>query len=538
MTDLRPEEPRPRLSGRLLCVAACLALAFTVIYGVVAPSVEHQNWDSLSYASASEGTPYTAILGNHPLPHVVFDSVIGAARACGYDGRALRVLLWFNAVLAGIAVGVIFILGAGVIGAGVPAGLGMALLFGASSGLLRYAGTADIYAMTLLLASASWLALARAARSGTAGSWLRWGCLVGVAVLVHQFNVLLAPVGAAVALRGERRRLRNTALFAAAVTLTMGLGYGLSGWLATRSLSPVAIFKWFAGYFGSGAYGMYLRFDYVPVAAEALYHTLACRGWGTAAILAHAMLIAGVALLGLRALPALARGDRTQRFLLAAALTHCLLSWILVLWYEPWNPKFWLVTFVPACVFLMAGAGSRLPAGSSGGNVLLRLFGLLPLACGGFLLAFNIWYQGLPQRVDSPAYKEAIDAWVSHTTPHDMLMTVGDLTAQLRFRENRPYAATPDLFARNPSAADPFGAVREKIAERHRAGRNVYVAEPVGRYVWSVLRRAGAPSGNEVDDFLASYEREQAFSYQNTIDGSETPVCRLMARADGAEARE
>jgi hypothetical protein len=111
-------------------------LSFSALYLLLPPSVANQPWDSLAYAHAIETRGITgAIWGNHPLGHVMFYVAWSLVKALGYSGRALPVLQAANAIFAGTAIALSFVIFVNHLRCPPMSALGGALLLGGSYNL-------------------------------------------------------------------------------------------------------------------------------------------------------------------------------------------------------------------------------------------------------------------------------------------------------------------------------------------------------------------------------------------------------------------
>jgi hypothetical protein len=156
------------------------------------------------------------------------------------------------------------------------------------------------------------------------------------------------------------------------------------------------------------------------------------------------------------------------------------------------------------------------------------MLGYAFLGAGTFVVAFNLWFRGLPQQSDSHAFTEMLATWVAHTKPEDMIVTGGDGTAQLRFWAGRPYATPLDSIVRLAPGTDPFEAMRMLIGDRLKAGGNVYLTEDVEKYAWYLAAETGGPSRDEIRRFFETYPREPAFQYHSSLDGRRLQVFRVL----------
>ena len=150
-----------------------------------------------------------AIWGNHPLGHVVQCGVFKISRRLGYEGRALPVMKVFNGVTAAAAVAALFLVMITVLGMGALRSAGWTVVFGGTYGVWHFAGTADIYGLSLLLLIVAWGLTVWSLDRPSRGWSLLAGLAFGAATLSHQFSgVILASgtIGLLWSFRGRGRR--------------------------------------------------------------------------------------------------------------------------------------------------------------------------------------------------------------------------------------------------------------------------------------------------------------------------------------------
>jgi len=516
-----------------------LVLLFAVLLWVCAPSRQHQNWDSLSYSSDADSPDAWAIIGNHPLTHMVWRLVMDAARAAGYEGRALPVLILVNCFLSGVTVGLLFYLLRVHLRCPLSGGLGLASLFGSTAVMMRYSGSADIYSLSVLASALVWVLLVRCAMADRVSLW-RWagvGAASGVAVLAHQVHVLLVPIAAWAAWVRSSRRTQATAACLLTAGAVGGLGYLLAAHLTIGTASLIDLRRWFSGYVGVSSYGLWLSPRHIPRAVSALGLSFLAFGWGGLLPWARAVLFGLLLLLPVVSIVCRGHRDRRRGLIVGISLFQIMGTWGLLQWHEPWTEKFWLLAHVPFIVLLGALWGGGDPDREMNGHrsaVWRAAPSWLALVLVGTILAFNVWTRGIPQRCDTDEFVVALETWVAHTQPGDLIVTAGDLTHHLRFLENRPYAEPMDSIVRSPEAENKFAFMQARISEAFARGDNVWVAGNVHDYLWTFLLESGNISRAEIKDFFDQYEREAAFVYRNDIDGRETQVYRLTGGiADG-----
>jgi hypothetical protein len=198
----------------------------------------------------------------------------------------------------------------------------------------------------------------------------------------------------------------------------------------------------------------------------------------------------------------------------------------LVIWWLPWMEKHWMLAMISGVVGIGAAGplsvirGHEQSARKIGRGSLVLVFAAV--------LAYNVKFAVLPYRRDSETYLAAVAAWLKHSNPEDLLLTVGDMNAPLAFWWNRPHTITQDFLYSGPSVTNKFAALRRVIEQRVSAGGDVLVAPAFLDYVWDDL---AASSGTRKDDIrvgLGKYKWQSAFCYTNLIDGRITDVRRLV----------
>jgi hypothetical protein len=525
--------------GMVWMVSVVLAVFFATLYFAFCPSVQRQGWDSLSYAYAVEQRGMHAVHGNHPLGHIVTNLVFLLARDLGYQGRALPVFVLVNSICGGLAVGCLYATCISVLGSGFLCSFGLAVLFAAAGGMWRFVGTGDIYSISVLSLVLAWSAIAWQGASGTRYRSCVSGALVGLSITAHQFSVLMLPVGVLASWQNERCRVRNALTFAVFALFSAVLGYFLAGAMVTGSVSPVPVLQWACGYFKSSAYGHFMRWDCVPMALSTLQETVLNPGWNRISRIARSVMLCLVASLWLSGVLRFTLLSRFHRVILASAWLVCIAGCGLIQWWEPWNPKFWLLMWVHAAVAValsLAGPCVGTSSGSSLAGRLTLLDGPLLASLGGLALLFNLWFGALPQRTDTEEFTRALGIWVSNSEPDDVLITAGGLTHQLRFWMNRPHAIPLASVLRNPDSDKAFAYLRDEIEGALTKGASVLVALSAVRYMRDNSIWMPNMIGRKVEAFFAEYEWEEAFLYKNDIDGRNTPVSRIIGRKQSAES--
>src|SRR5712692_4163477 len=182
------------MTVRVVALSVVIFGLFALVYIWASPSLARQHWDSLDYARACEARGLGGMWGNHPLGHVVQCGVVKVSWRIGYQGRALPVMKLFNGVTAAASVAALFGLMTTMLGTGLLRSAGWAVVFGGAYGVWHYAGTADIYSLSMLLLIVGLGLTVWSFDRPSPGRSLLAGVAFGAATLSHQFGgvVLLA----------------------------------------------------------------------------------------------------------------------------------------------------------------------------------------------------------------------------------------------------------------------------------------------------------------------------------------------------------
>ncbi|HEX8803718.1 MAG TPA: hypothetical protein VF743_05980, partial [Acidimicrobiales bacterium] len=372
-------------------------LVAVAVYARTRSSVPALTHDALDNLLAIEGGG-AALYHPH---HLAFGAVswvwLRLLRAAGVDGDPLLDVALLNSVLGGVCVALAHVLLR--VRAALPAPLALAGAAGAglSFGVWFYSGNVEVYVLPLALLLAA--LLAATAPRPTAWTATAAGALHGLAVLGHQVHVLFAAVLLVALVRrgADRGQLARYLGTAAAVVVA---GYGLVLGLVVRPSSPGAAVDWATSYaqersywyppgrstlpdaaigFGRAVIGGHFafrldnvreqvvgRFPGKSLADEAfLVRRLDAAGTVVllAAALVAAALLVGVLVTGarrLRTLPAPARG------LVPPLVTLLGVYGLVFLFWEPWNPEFWIPQATALWLLAATLSAPRVRAGPGG----------------------------------------------------------------------------------------------------------------------------------------------------------------------------
>lgn len=543
--QLNPDLPKIRsLSGGItrkkLIFVTCLLLAisFSGLYLFLSPDLASQPWDSLAYAYETEAKGTSAIRGNHPLGHVIFLASLSLVKQFGYDGRALSLLQVINALLGGITIAAFFAILVSIVKVRRQYALGFSFLLGVSRGFWFFAGTAEIYHLSILFALLAWASLVYEIILKNRPVPFLSGILTGLSILFHQLNLVLVPVGLAIILLApqsdlhwKERKAKQTVIFLATISAVVIFGYLLLGFIATSSLSLHNVIGWMQGYFGDPTYGRYLNNGVIKTAWNTIWQSVLFSPQNKAELISRGSL----ALLGLMMVLGLwfntVLGGRRQAMMIASAL-QCLITWLLILWWEPQNPKFWLLTLVPWMILLALSFEAVETSISNWptkfGTRLTYSLTILPLVMGILILSINAPYAR--GKGDSVAFNEAMDLWKNNSSPNDVLITAGDLIPHLRYWGIRPN--TVFLYRSlqaSQNSPDKFYDLRRKFNQALCAQRTVLITPLASEYVSDHELSLVGVSREELRSYLEENARrgEVLFWYRNVWDGKRLPVYAL-----------
>jgi hypothetical protein len=515
-----------------------LALFFAVLYRFFTPSLFYQPFDSMSYSFYTEQVGIRMMLGNHPLGHFLLGLPYAIAEAAGMPGRALPWLAGTNNLWSAGCIAIFFVLNATVHRMRVAVAAGLAVILGAAYFFWWYAGTADIYNVALLLQVLAWGALVYELRAQDRSTLWLTGTLAGLGFLAHQVNLFFVlPVVLLVAVGGRPRAGRCLASFFVATAAAAASGYLIFGAIATGSLAPDEIVRWLRGYVGQSTYGGNLAIANVPGALASTGLAVLPRPLTTLAQLLRAAILL---LLLVPFIAWLLLGDRERRrgTIIGAALLQAGVTWLAVLWWEPapQNPKFWMLCFVP--VLLAAGYGwegvlARRNADTPTPGTATRI-GRFVLAAyfpvlGLLLLFYSYRYAISFQRLPNVTQQTALDLWVRHSAPEDVIFADTTLEPFLRYWAGRPNTVSIfDVLGSTPNPADPLANLRT-LVDGALCRNNAVIYTPLA--VDSLHGGYLAPTGishADLSGFFNAYPQARIFTYVTWVDGAQTPVYRLL----------
>jgi len=521
----------PLAAWATLVFVACAALYITA-----APSLAYQHWDSLEYARACETRGPLATWGNHPLGQLIQCSVFTAATAFGVTGRALPVLAIATAFSTAGAVAAFFLLLVRALRVSTLRAIGWSVLLGSAYGLWHYAGTADIYGISLLFLIPAWERVLRTTADEPASRDRLTIAFLTVAALVHQYNVVLLAAGMAVLALvrdapQDRARLRRVAMWSVGLAT---IGYVALGALSLPAPTPLLVFGWIIGYGDDPTYGRSFGLRGLPPALHSIAETFLKDPyfaeprvlWGAVVALGIVLFVAGAVLLR-RAAP-------RDRWLPMASAAQLTVGWALIVWWWPlMYGKWWLQTLPILIIWwdraleaVLTRLGTSPPARLSA-----RLANGAPLAAGVFALVFNFQVGLGLERQPDRVFEQGLAQWVAHSQPGDLLIENGRLTAHLLFWTDRPHAMNVyRVLQAGARTGDPLGAVRRTIDAAIADRQQVLFAGGLDPYFFTddILHLVGVTRASLTDCF-DRYRREgPMFAYEEWPASPPTPVYRLQ----------
>ncbi len=507
--------------------AIVLWVAFASLYLLLAPSIQHQNWDSLWHPSRAEGPGFGLVFAPHPVGHLVLNSVFHVVERVGYVGRGLPVFILVNAIVGGGCVALLLLCFRFLLKLDWLISLTMCLVVGGSAGFLSIVPTGDIYALTVLSSVVTWMVFIAAAQGRLSRPWFWTACAAGVATGIHQLNGALGLVGFTVMMIGEDpRKWKNVILYSLTGGVTLLMVYWVSGWVATGSPHPGRIIEWGISHFGLSNYGRFFSPVFARKGLETVCEVVMGVSWNLWGTVLRWVTLLSLAYVWLAKVSRLRHMESTVRWLVILGAGQFVLMSLLLVWWLPWSRKLWLPVLVP--VVMAFGIACRENGRSLKGRVAGTVWPLVGGAMAVLIVLFNIRFVGMSQRHDTALYRAAISAWTSHSTPEDLLITAGDLNGQLIFWENRPYTMSQDFLYSSPEEKDKFEVVNKAIKERLSHGGQALISHAFADYLWGDLAISSGVSREDVQKFLSEYKWEYAFSYTNDIDEKVTPVYRVV----------
>jgi hypothetical protein len=516
------DTPRAVIDPPRRLTLAGLFVALGVLYLATSPALVHQHWDSLEYPYACEVRAPKTIWGNHPLGHVALCGAYRTAQALGYGGRALPFMSACNAIVGATTV-VTFVWLLGRLGIRRIPAVAWGLVMGGTYGFWLYAGTADIYGLSLLAMLLAWIALLRAAAQPSARSALVAAIAVGVAVVAHQFNgPLLLTAFVALWLRpppGARRLApAEIVLLGSVSSVIVVAGYLAIGVIATEPTTAETFRRWIIDYGADPTYGRSFNAVGLLKAMWTAGDTLLRVNWTPAVAVVRFWLLGvlvAVLVLGVLAIP---RARDLLRSAALSALCQLAVGVPLIWWWAPDHVGKWWLLMLPAFVLLQATGVEVL------GRAITRVANAVPVALAMACLAYTGLVTMRAMHRTDHAFDDALAKWERYTQPGDVTLE-SDVTAHLLFWTRRPNALfIYRTIQASQDGPDRFARLRAIIDGALTSGRSVfYVPGMVAGFSEADLKLVGV-TRDDVNAFFNSYRREG-------------PVFRYRPK-EGADERE
>jgi hypothetical protein len=457
--------------------------------------------DSLVFAVRVEGGQAADLF---EAPHLIYDwagrFVYESARTLGIAEDPVVVLQCFDAVLAGLTVGVLWLTLRRAVLSRLVAFATTGLLAG-SYAFWRNGVEVEVYALAALALVIMLAAALRAVDRADARSFALLGLCHGAAVLAHFTAVLLAGmVVAALALADGRGQLmRMLGAYATAASAVVLVGYGVA--IGVVGIDSITAFReWFSA---SGDPGLYGNVNPTAVAEATIgaarafvgahfllsleeVQTLLVERFPETPLreerfmvedfdptLALVLCGATVAIVLLLASAALRWLTRPALSPVARRLAILSLAWLVPVaaFSAYWNPldiELWFSSWIPACILLAlplasASAAWRRPATA------------VSVALVGLLFLVNLLGSQVPQRDEESDYWRARTAWyAANTEPTDLIVANGYL--QVSYLQHLTSAGVIDA-AESLAAAERSDGLAELRRTTRRSEGTVYVTE-------------------------------------------------------------
>ncbi|HPG38427.1 MAG TPA: glycosyltransferase family 39 protein [bacterium] len=171
---------------------AILFILFLVLYTSFKPDISIQHWDSICYGWEAETKGVEAIWGNHPLGHVILNSVyILVCHVFSYSGRALAVFQMLNSLFGSLTIVLLYLSLRRLFGFHSAAALGLSLLAGVGFSFWHYIMTGDIYIIAFLFALLTWMLMLKNFFENGGGGYPSIGTIFST---IKKFSNLLIQV--------------------------------------------------------------------------------------------------------------------------------------------------------------------------------------------------------------------------------------------------------------------------------------------------------------------------------------------------------
>lgn len=504
------------LERQFIRVGLLLFLIFTAICYWSIPSLAYQEWDSIVYAAYVENKPLPMDWGNHPLVHHIQSIVYRIASSLGYQGRALTLLQILNTLATAASVTVFYFILVRRMSFSIIQAAGWAAFFGSAYSIISFAGTGDVYSISLLLLLIAWNSMLLAYARPDSTHLIIAGVLIGVAGMAHQFNAIL--LGASVCVGLFYHSPKAIAVLAGVMLSTLVLGYGFLGYLSTNSLAYDVLVDWGKGYVGDPSYGRFFSSEGLRLAIDSGSQSL-IRASADSGLGPLRMLLFGIVGFVLMSLP-FQRRLRSSEYIQIGlyCVFPALVGLLLIIWWEPMLEGKWWILFAP---FPMALLAFGIP-----NNKWLKLF---PASLAISILFVNqlngLRHEYKPDLV----FEKSLQTWIDNTSHEDVLYESTKYTEYLLFWADRPHTISVSLLFYGVDTNNPYRPLREAIQGAWDRGASVFYSEGLNSYYTDDRLAVVGASIKGLESFFGSYRREgPVFEYQETANGPMKQVFRLV----------
>lgn len=494
--------------------AVILALMAGLLLFSFPPAYQH--WDALVYAYRAQTAQLApSLYSHHALSNLLYYGATRALLGLHVVDDSIRAFQATSAGLGGLMAGLAYFLARTWRNSRLLA-LCLAAMLVTSYGFWHFAGTADLYGWISLVTLLFWGSAAAALVEPTVRNLILAGALAGIAILSWQPNAWPAMIFGVAnmvdAARGGRSFIRPLLYFALPGITVLVLGYGALGWLAGAHQASEFI-DWFVGYFGSPSYGGLLNWTTFPIVRDSAQRAVLTPPyqsgpyrlvWG-GMWLAIAFMLLGAGL-GWRRLGQKHKALLWVNLVWLAGLA--LAAW----WFDPYSPKFWLVTWLGVVLTMMLGFVwwsewhvGRWPLGSA----------LVATVTAGLWL-YNFMVGIQPEHRIRNYQIEAAQLWRQATQPDDLLLVGRDFRMYLDYYADRHHVINPESVydaVSNLTARNVAGWIEQALDVTQQTGVAIYRAAEVCET--QLIETTGWCSA-EMQAVLDRYDWQPAFQ---TFDG-------------------
>jgi len=548
-------EVTSRASGRLSHAreALVIGVAAAIVNLLLLVRVHNEAEDSIGYLVNIRNGHASTIFNPYHLVHSWLGwGAFRIAAGLGYDGGPLVPVQALNALLGAAGLALLWLLMRRVTDGRMAAAVAVGVV-GLSYGYWAYSLGADVYTLSALLLIAALFLGYRAVMEPGVAAFAAFGLATGATVLAHNSNVLFGIVGAAAILlaardgwrerRGEIAVIaRYAAGYAAGVIVAVAPLY-LVALAVVGANTPSEANDWLTKYAQSGDWGkvsassgpkavvgsgralvgahFLFSLQRVRDRAEEVAPEKSLReeaylvrdmpeaaAWGL-------LIVAGVSAASMLALlarwlaPRRPAVDARGRTLALLSLAWLVPYAVFVTWWEPVNPEFWIVVWIPAAILL------GLPLSGHGGRGAALLVGALL----GSLMVVNLAGSIGPQLTEQNDYwRERIAWYEAEASPDDLVVTNGFIETEYLRYFARTQVLNVDLYDKPDLEAEVNkidAAIRAAGARRVLFSREVFAP---ASDAYSTCKEDVKPCTPLVDALRARYERRSKVVYDSDLE--------------------